>query len=104
MNEQRITVELKRVAFGKLKAFSDVTLPTPFGEFTIKGLRVIQQEGEEPWVAFPTSSYVKDGKTVNVAVLEFPRSLKKMIADEVLGEFKRAVHYSEDLPVRPERV
>ena len=104
MTEQKITVEVRRVAFGKLKAFADVTIPTPFGEITIKGLRVIQQEGQEPWIALPTSSYVKDGKAVNVAIIELPRSLKKMIADEVLAEFRRAVAYSEELPVRPQRV
>ena len=93
MNEQSIIVELKLFERegSNLKAFADVTIPSSLGEITIKGFRVIQKEGEAPWVGFPTSSYTKkDGKTVNNQIIETSKSLKRKLTDSILAEYKRA--------------
>jgi DNA-binding cell septation regulator SpoVG len=89
MNESQITIELRRLERGSLKAFADVTFPSPVGEITVRGFRVIQKNDQAPWVALPSVSYVKDGQTVNKPVLELPRSLHKRVAEMILAEFAR---------------
>lgn len=84
MSEQNIIVELKLYEKGSLKAFADVT----FEDLTVKGFRVIQKDGEGAWVGFPTSSYTKDGKVINVQIIEPSRSLKKKICDLILAEYQ----------------
>lgn len=71
---------------GALKAFLDVTFDE---HLTIKGFRVVQKEGQEPWVAFPQITYEKDGKTVRKDVLEVSRLMKKEITEKVLEEFAK---------------
>jgi len=89
MSEQNIIVELKVFERGSLKAFGDVTFPTQSGELTVKGFRVMQKDGEAPWVAFPTSNYVnKEGKRVDNQILEPSKGLKKTICDLILAEYK----------------
>jgi DNA-binding cell septation regulator SpoVG len=86
-----ILVQVRRVEFGKsIKATADLTLTLEGGEITIRGLRVIHQEGKYPWVAFPTNSY-KDssGQMKNFNWLEMSRKLKQEIADEVLTQYKQ---------------
>lgn len=91
MNEQNIIVELKLFERGSLKAFADVTIPSQFGEITVRGFRVIWKDGEGAWIGFPTSSYTnKDGKTVNNQIMETSKSLKRVITDLILAEYKRA--------------
>lgn len=89
MNEQNIIVELKVFERGNLKAFADVTIPTQLGEITVRGFRVIQKDGAGAWVGFPSTSYTKDGKTVNNQIIETSKSLKRKITDLILAEYKR---------------
>ena len=90
MNEPTVTVEVKKMERGNLKAFADVTLETSLGEITLRGFRVIQKDEQPAWVALPSSSYQKDGKTVNSQLLEVSRKLKRQITDAVLAEYHKA--------------
>ncbi len=90
MNEPQITVELRHFERGKLKAFADVTIPTALGEITLRGFRVIENDGHELWVALPAASYMKNGQIVNKQVLEVTRGLKKQLTDLVLAEYRRS--------------
>lgn len=90
MNEQIIIVELKVFEKGSLKAFADVTITSLIGEITVKGFRVIQKDGEAPWIGFPSNSYIKNGKTVNNQIIETSKSLKRKLTDLILAEYKRA--------------
>jgi len=81
-------VEVRTYESGTLKAFADVTIPTQLGEVTLKGFRIVQKDGAEAWVAFPTVSYEKDGERVNKPVLEMPIGTRKLISDAILSEFK----------------
>jgi DNA-binding cell septation regulator SpoVG len=85
-----ITVEVKKMERGQLKAFADVTLSTSLGEITMRGFRVVQKDDQPAWVALPTSSYTKDGKIVNTQLLEISRNLKRQLCDAVLAEYHKA--------------
>lgn len=90
MDEPTLTVEVKKMDRGQLKAFADVTLTTPLGEITLRGFRVVQKDEQPAWVALPTSSYTKDGKIVNSPLLEVTRNLKRQLTDAVLAEYHKA--------------
>lgn len=90
MAESQLTVEVRPFERGQLKAFADVTIATAIGEITLRGFRVIQKDGEAPWVGFPATTYMKDGKTVNKPVLEVPRALHRQITEQILAEFRRS--------------
>src|SRR5262249_54256756 len=100
MATDKIVVELRRHESGKLKAFADVVLPSTLGEITVRGFRVVQDDGAAPWVAFPTTSYMKAGERVNKQIVEVGRSLKAQIADAVLAEFRAAQNGGSHLPER----
>jgi DNA-binding cell septation regulator SpoVG len=87
MNETKLIVELKQYKGDSLKAFADVTLCLAEGDFTLKGFRVIHQSGKEAWVAFPETSYTKDGKQVNKRIVEASKALNKKICDLILEEY-----------------
>ncbi len=79
--------DFKLLNAGALKAFADVT----YGDMTIKGCRVVQKDGQDPWVGFPQLTYQKNGKTVYKDVIEVPRALKKKIVDLVLDKHKKSL-------------
>ena len=56
MEVKGMRVDLNRVSLGQLKAFADVTFVSPVGELTIRGFRVLQEEGKTPWVGMPTTN------------------------------------------------
>lgn len=89
MADKGIVVELRLFDKGQLKALADVTLPSALGEITARGFRVIQGDGQSPWVAFPTSRYTKNGATINKPIIDVPRGLKRDIAEAILTEFQR---------------
>lgn len=91
MNDLEMTIELRLMNRGNLKAFADITFPSALGEITVRGFRVVQKEGQEPWVAFPSSSYTKDGKIVNNPILEVSRGLKQKVTVAVLTRYKDAL-------------
>lgn len=87
MSNESIQVDLRHVNYGGVKAYGDVTLPTPVGEVTIKGFRVISKNGEPPWVGFPSTSYQKEGKSVNKPLLELRTGVRRQIAEAILRAF-----------------
>ena len=87
MTESHITVDVRRIERGQLKGFADVTLASELGEITIKSFKVFQQPGEEPHVAFPTTSYVKDGAVVQKPLLDASPSLARQITEAILAQF-----------------
>lgn len=80
---------MKRHESGQLKAFADITLVTDLGEITLRGFRVLQQEGKAAWVAPPSINYQRDGEWVNRKILETSRRLRIQMIDAVLGEFNK---------------
>ena len=71
------------------KASAEVTLQTEDGELTLSRLRVIHQDGKEPWVAYPTIDY-KDRETGNYRHLDTIKPgvrLKKTIQSAVLEKY-----------------
>lgn len=84
-----ISVHIRSFENGKgLKGFADVTFRTEAGELTICGFCIRQRDGEAPWVGFPASSYLKDGKQVNKPILEVGRLLRKTVEDAILDAYK----------------
>lgn len=88
MNEKEMIIEMRRYESGKLKAFVDLTLFTSYGELTLKGFRIIQDEQRGPWVAFPSHVYEKDGNRVNKPLIEMSRSMRRTVTEAVLDQFK----------------
>jgi DNA-binding cell septation regulator SpoVG len=84
----QLTVDVRVFERGTLKAFADVTFPSALGELTLRGFRVLQKEGEAPWVAFPSASYTKDGKVINSQLMQVSGSLKKHLCDAVLAGYE----------------
>lgn len=91
MSAPGLIIEIKRHSSGQLQAFADVTLCGELGECTIYGCRVLCSAGQEPWVAFPTVSYQREGKTQHKEVVSFSRGLRKQITDGILSEYRRVV-------------
>ncbi len=71
------------------KASAQVTLMTDYGELTLRRLKVVHQDGKEPWVAYPTIDY-KDRETGDYKHLDVVKPgvrLKKLISEAVLTEY-----------------
>jgi DNA-binding cell septation regulator SpoVG len=103
MADEHVLVSIHRYDSGQLKAFADVTVLTPLGEVTIRGFRVVHKSGQAPWIAFPATSYQKDGKTKFKDLLDTPQATHRKLAEAILAEFTRVSESSSELPVRPQR-
>lgn len=71
------------------KAYATVTLDTAHGELTICGLKIIQKDNDEPWVALPDNSY-KDAasdKYKHFPIIKAGARFKKALDEAVLAEF-----------------
>lgn len=88
MQTEQPHVDVRKVDLGKIKAFADVTLPGPLGDITICGFRVMQDDGQDPWVAFPGSSYLKNGEPVRKEILDVSRGTKRQLSNLILNRFK----------------
>ena len=87
MTESPITVDVRRIERGKLKGFADVTLSSELGEVTIKDFKVFQNEGEHPHVAFPTTSFVKNGTPTYKPLFDASPSLARQITQAILSQY-----------------
>lgn len=57
--DNNIIVEIRPNDTGTaFKASAEVTLMTAFGEISLSRLRVIHQDGKEPWVSYPEISFI----------------------------------------------
>ena len=79
-----VKVNVKVFEKGQLKAFVDITVCFGDHEITLLGYRVIQNGDQQPWIASPTSSYQKDGKSVNKKIVELSRKLDQIIKTKIL--------------------
>jgi len=71
---------------GSLKAFVDVI---DNDGLILKGLRVIHEEGKDPWVGFPQTSYQKNGKPKYVDIIVLPSELKEELCNLTLEAYKK---------------
>jgi DNA-binding cell septation regulator SpoVG len=90
--QNEILVELRLVENQKAtKAYADITVDTFYGEITICGLRVIQKDNTEPWVALPDNSY-KDADSQrykHFTIIRIGARFKKAYTDAVLSEYHK---------------
>ena len=87
---QSMLVELKMIeGETAVSASADVTFQTEFGELTLSRLKVIHQDGKEPWVALPDIRYkdTQSGEFKNLKVIIPGARLKKAISDAVLTKY-----------------
>ena len=103
MADEQLIVAIHRHESGQLKAFADITLLTPLGEITLRGFRVVQKPGKSPWVAYPATSYQKDGKTQFKNLIDAPQGTQQRLARAVLAEFERISDPTSELSARPQR-
>ena len=89
-NETEVAVRVKLLERGQLRAFADVTISFSGHELTVLGFRIVQKDGQAPWIALPTSSYQKEGKPVNKKLMECSRKLNQTIQETILQEYERA--------------
>ena len=90
-NEPEVTVRVKLLERGQLRAFADVTISFSDHELTVLGFRIVQKDGQAPWIALPTSGYQKDGKPVSKKLVEFSRKLNQTVRETILLEYERAL-------------
>lgn len=76
----------------KVKAFVSLTLELGDTDLTVNGCKVIEGHKGELWVAFPTSSYEKDGETMysNIVYVHDEDAYDDMCAF-ILEEYDKAV-------------
>ncbi len=88
MQKPLVTIKLFEKA-GGLKAFADITLPTKFGDITIRRFKVLQVGDNRPWVAFPQISY-GDLLTGDhyFPLLRVSEKLERKIKGWIMGEYK----------------
>jgi len=86
----KISIDIRRTDFSNsIKANADVTLTLEEGDLTIKGFRVIHQEGKSPWVALPSNCYKdKAGEFKNFKNIEMPRRLNEHISKAILEQYQ----------------
>jgi len=101
MTDEQIVVSIHLFLSGQLKAFADVTLLTILGEVTIRGFRVVHKAEKPPWIAFPATSYQKNGETKFKDLLDMPQATHRKLAEAILAEFMRVSQSATELPVRP---
>ena len=101
MADEQCIVTIHRYESGQLKAFADVTLPTPLGEITLRGFRVVEKPGHPPWVAYPATSYQKDGKPKFKDMIDAPQGTKRRLAQAILAEYEGVSDPTSELPARP---
>ena len=76
----------------KVKAFVTLTLELGDTDLSINGCKVIEGDKDERWVAFPSSSYEKDGETKysNIVYVHDEDAYDDMCAF-ILEEYDKAV-------------
>ena len=88
MSKPLVTIKLFKDA-GNLKAFADLTLPTKFGDVTIRRFKVLRDGDNRPWVAFPQISY---GNLLTgdhyFPLLRVSEKLERKIKGWIMGEYR----------------
>ena len=87
-------VHIKRVNAGSLRAFVAVNIH----EVIIKDFRVVQQEGQAPWVSVPQVEYTRNGERRFKPLIQLPVDLKKEVSQLVLKAYRDGDVDGADLP------
>ena len=70
-----------------LKGFASVNIN---GKIKIHDCRIVQQDGQQAWVALPQNSYEgQDGKKKYYSIIEVSDALKEAIQTAILAEWRR---------------
>ncbi len=71
------------------KAVGSVTIATDLGDVTILGVKVIHQDGKEPWVALPQVEWeTKDTKEKRRKdIVNFSHRLDRTVKDAILAKY-----------------
>jgi DNA-binding cell septation regulator SpoVG len=88
--EEKMKMEcnIRLVEFGTVKALVSVL----YGDLELRGFKVVDQKGGDPWVAMPSREYMKDGERQFVNVVWVPDTQKKKaFTDAILKAYKRAM-------------
>ncbi|MFH1892057.1 MAG: septation protein SpoVG family protein [Candidatus Zixiibacteriota bacterium] len=87
-----IIVDIRLVTDRKAqKAEASVTFETSHGELTIRRLRIIHEDGKDPWIAFPTIDYAdkQTGAYRHLAILAPGARLRRAVTEAVLEEYRK---------------
>jgi DNA-binding cell septation regulator SpoVG len=80
----KLECDIKLVEFGSVKALVSVL----YGDLELRGFKIVDQKGGDPWVAMPSREYQKDGERQFVNVVWIPNSEKKReFTDSILKEY-----------------
>jgi hypothetical protein len=72
---------------GNVRVFVSLRL----GGITIHGAKIVQQNGQRPWLAMPDRQWTADdGEARYTAIVELAPSLKRRVSDAVLEAWARA--------------
>jgi len=79
--------KIRLVEFGSIKALVSVI----YGDLEIRGFKVIDQEGEAPWVAMPSREFQKGGDRQFFNIVYVPDEAKrKEFVDWIIEEYRKA--------------
>lgn len=88
--DDSMSVDIKLIEKGDLRAFVDVSLKVPFGELTVQGFRILIGKDNKPWIAHPSQSFMREGRTEYKNILDMTRSMKKKIDNLILESYENA--------------
>ena len=84
----KMKCNVKVVDFGAVKALVSVE----YGDIVIRGFRVMDKEGSEPWVAMPCREFVKDQERQYMDIVFLPDAKKRdEFTAKILKEYKNAL-------------
>lgn len=87
---EQLMVSLRKVDnMDPVMALAEITIPTEFGEFSIVRIKVIHQNGKEPWIALPDIRFQdSSGEYRNIPIVIPGRRLKRAISEAVLSGYR----------------
>jgi hypothetical protein len=75
-----------------LKAFAHLTIPTSFGEITVKRFKVFEKDDEDYWVALPSESFTKNGKRIFIPHVDMPKHIQRELGKKIISEYKSKIN------------
>ena len=93
--ENEIMVEIRLVKDQKAtKAVGSITLSTGLGDLTLQKVRVIHQDGKDPWVAYPQVDFAdkESGERRHIDIIIPSQRLRKAVSDAVLNKYKELLN------------
>ena len=96
-----VTVEsIKEISgAGNLRGFATIAIA---GKVRVFDVRVIRQEGQQPWVSMPSRAYEKDGVRKWAPIVELiDEKLKAEVSQAVLAEFAKIATETRETQQQP---